>query len=144
MIITDDSRLYTDSRFDDIYNLFAEKYSIKVHELFSIATAVGYKRNKREAFNTKGKEFRFMLLSENNKALMHMIILKELLERVDDSNFEQTFKKYVQEYANGGMEILIDEVFRQNFRNGLLEKDYNEYDVDLLTFIKREINELPF
>ena len=42
------------------------------------------------------------------------------------------------------MELLIENVFKDRYRDGLLQDNYKKYDVDILKYIYDQVTEIPF
>ena len=140
---------YTGDKYAPIYEHLNNEYSIKYSKLFLICACIGFKNNALEEINGKGKEFRSTYLKTEERANLYTIIINDqkLGHRVDlfeNKEFISNCKKKIEKYAAGGMKILIDEVFNTNWNGYNLDKNYAEYDVDMMAYIYGNINELPF
>lgn len=140
---------YTGDKYASIYEHLNNEYGIKYSKLFLICASIGFKNNVLEEINGKGKEFRSTYLKTEERANLYTIIIidQELghkVELFEDKEFINTCKKKLERYAAGGMKVLIDEVFNTNWNGYSLDKNYSEYDVDIMAYIYRKINETPF
>lgn len=139
----------TSKRFEDIYIKFNEIADVKYHELFILCATIGFKNNRHNKIGEKGRELRSAYLDSNQKASAYSIILNDAnigknIDRFVDKEFVSLAKKSLEEYAEGGMELLIEEAFPTKFNNGILETRYDEYIIDMMSYVYRESIEVPF
>lgn len=143
------SILYTSKRYEQIYIYFKDEYDIKYHELFCLCAALGFKYNIIEDVEEKGREFRSNYLNAYQKSIMYSVILNDPelgknLESFSDEGFVLKARKKLEQYAEGGMKKLVEEVFKTKFNSSGLDKTYDYYDVDIITFIYNENQQVPF
>lgn len=141
--------IFTSKRFENIYFLFKEKYEVTYDELFILCASIGFRDNKKTEFKEKGREFRSNYFKRNSRATAYSIILNDpdigkQIERFEDKNFIRDARRILEEYAEHGMEILVEKVFFKRWDGYKLEESYNEYLVDLTSFIYGQTNEVPF
>lgn len=141
--------IYASERFDKIYQLFKEDYGVSIHQLFLIAMTVGFTRGKKVIRETKGREFRSNYFSAQEKAKIYVMLLNDetinrSIEEFNKEDFPNKAQKLMENYAEGGMEILIEEVFGDLWNGFKLDETYNEYDIDILSFISLESKKAPF
>ncbi|MDA2035854.1 MULTISPECIES: hypothetical protein [Bacillus] len=147
--LMDQALLYTSKKYEEIYILFKEKYDIKYQELFVICASIGFKKNKSLKLDGHGREFRTNYLSSKQKATAYSILLSDMelgknIESFEDSEFRLKARKRLELYAEGGMEILVQEVFGHRWDGNRLDPTYGEYEVDVLSYIYTDANEIPF
>lgn len=150
--LLDQKLLFTSKRYEDIYSYFQEqdKFSkIAIHELFLLVASIGFKNNKKESFKDKGKEFRTTYFSTQQMSAIYSIILNDpklgkQLENFNDNDYKKEAIKTLEEYAEGGMSIVCTEIFRKKWDGFKLNRDYDEYDIDILSYIYENIQEIPF
>lgn len=147
--LTEQILIYTSEKNQDIYQYFREKYDIKYHELFTICASIGYKNNSKVKIEQRGREFRSNYFNMGQRSIMYSIILSDNnigknIEKFDDREFRVNSKRMLEEYAEGGLEILIDEVFKSRWDNHMLDRTYQEYDIDVLSYIYMQDQEVPF
>ena len=141
--------IYTSEKYQEIYIHFNNKFNIKYHELFLICASIGSKNNKKLPLNSQGREFRSNYLNSNQRAAIYSILLADPqqgknIEQFDDPEFRRVARKKLEEYAEGGMDILVEEVFANRWDGNKLDSSYSEYDVDLLGYIYADSQAVPF
>jgi hypothetical protein len=147
--LMDQALLYTSKKYEEIYIHFNTKFDIKYQDLFLLCASIGFKKNRKKRITEKGREFRTNYLNSRQKATAYSIILSDPeigknIEAFEDSEFRLKARKRLEDYAEGGMEILVEEVFGQRWDGHKLDPTYNEYEVDLLSYIYADSNEVPF
>ena len=143
--------LKSSNRYVGIYKFFRETYSIKYHELFTLVASLGFVRNNKEQTTEKsnGIEFRSNYFNNSQKSSIYSIILNDpevgkQVEKFDDEDSILIYRKLIEDYAEGGMSILIDEVFGKKWNGVTLDDDYTEYDVDIISFYLAYQQQVPF
>lgn len=147
--LSDQALLYTSKKYEEIYFYFNTKFEVKYQDLFLLCASLGFKKDRKGPVGERGREFRTNYLNTRQKAAAYSIILsdEELgrnIEAFETENFPRIARKRLEEYAEGGMEILIKEVFGRHWDGNQLDKSYTEYEVDLLSYIYADSNEVPF
>ncbi|MFS0862048.1 hypothetical protein [Fredinandcohnia sp. 179-A 10B2 NHS] len=147
--LMDQALLYTSKKYEEIYIHFRDKYDIKYQELFLICASIGFKKNRTNKVEGHGREFRTNYFNSKQKATAYSIILSDMeigknIEAFEDSDFRLRARKTLEAYAEGGMEILVEEVFGHRWDGNRLDPTYIEYEVDLLSYIYGDSVEVPF
>ncbi len=114
-----------------------------------ICASLGFKHNKRAPRENQGREFRSNYLNTNQRATAYSIILSDPeigknIEQFEDPEFKRKARKHLEEYAEGGIEILIDEVFGSRWDGNKLDPNYSEYEIDILSYIYSDVKAVPF
>jgi len=141
--------IFTSKEYEDIYIKFNKSYDIPYQELFLICCTIGFKRNKKVKFKEKGREFRSNYWDDDSRVSAYCILLndKDLNITIEDFNDKDRyleFQKTLEEYAQGGMQILLDEVFPPNIINNINSKPYDEFIIDIMSYVYKESNAVPF
>lgn len=142
--------IYKSKKYEAIYVILAsEKHIFKMGELFTLCVSLGFKHNNLVPFEKKGSEMRSEQFKENHLTALYSIminspLIKAELDSFRDYDFIKNAFKIIEQYAEGGMEILCREVFEKNWNGYELAEDYEYYDVDLLRFIYEDYKEGSF
>ncbi|AQS09899.1 hypothetical protein CLOBY_20380 [Clostridium saccharobutylicum] len=147
--LMDQHRLFTSKKYENVYFLFKEKYDISYDELFILCAAIGFKNNKRTTIGEKGREFRTNYFKRDSKATAYSIILNDpelgkQIEKFEDKEFAREARAALEEYAEAGMEILIENLFVRKWDGNKLDDSYDEYIVDIVSYVYGLSIELPF
>ena len=142
--------IFKSKKYEDIYDVLVNKKHIfKMSELFTLCASLGFKHSEPVPFESKGTEIRSEHFKENHLTALYSIMINSPLIKADldsfsDYDFIKNAFKVVEQYAEGGMEILCKEVFEKNWKVYTLEEDYEFYDVDILRFIYEDYKEGSF
>jgi hypothetical protein len=143
--------LKSSKRFSDIYEHLNKNYSIKYHELFVLAAVIGFVNDKKVDVIDKneGIGWRSNYLNNSQKASVYSIILNDKDEGKAIENFEKNeywvkYTNLLEQYAEGGMEILVNDVFKNKWFNNHLSEDYTEYDIDIIKYALALEKNIPF
>lgn len=141
--------LYTSKKYEDIYIDISKKNNIRYHELFVLLASIGFKRNKKVSFKETGREFRLTYLNEEQRTIFSTILLedRDLSISIEDLENKEKFKYYDKalcEYAQGGMEILLKEVFPPGIEDNTQAKAYKDYIIDIMNFVYIDSKKQPF
>lgn len=147
--LTEQALLYTSKRFEEIYFHLNTKYDMKYQELFLLCATLGFKKDRKKIIGERGRELRTNFFKLKQKATVYSIILNDSelgknIEAFEEDEFPKKARKRLEEYAEGGMEILVEEVFGSRWDGNQLDKNYSEYEVDLLSYIYGDSKEVPF
>lgn len=139
----------TGTMYEDIYIKLREIAEIKYHELFILCATIGFKNNNKKKIEGIGRELRSAFLDTNQKSSAYSIILNDPtigkdIDKFEDKEFISLAKKTLEEYAAGGMELLINKAFPTKFNDNILDSRYDEYIVDIMSYIYQESIEIPF
>jgi len=121
-------RVKTETRYRQLYSDLKNFVLGDSHELFFICTCLGYKAKKRKLLSgVKSDRERFWsdTITPKEWACYKAIILKESnfdLKAIQD---DKATLQIIEEYANGGMEILIEECLKDYViaKDGALQLD---------------------
>jgi len=137
-------------KYEDIYDVLVnKKHNFKMYELFTLCASVGFGHNNPLPIGDRGKDIRSEHLKESQlyvlySIMIHSPLIKANLESFRDYDFIKTSFKTIEQYAEGGMEILCRDVFEKNWNGYVLEEEYEYYDVDLLRFVYEGYKEGSF
>ncbi|GBD61698.1 hypothetical protein [Tetragenococcus halophilus] len=135
-----------DEKYEDIYTTLTEKTGLAIHEIFYLCTLLGFKsQQKSEEFIGGRKEFRVSYLEETQRSVLYAIANEtiKLSELTTSDAINSVIKEY-QRYSNGGMEILIENVLNNHYKDGRLQENYTKYDIDILKYIYDQLIAIPF
>lgn len=141
--------IYTSKKYEEIYIFLKERYDISYDQLFTLCAVVGFKNNRASERESRGREFRGSYLKRDNKASLYSIILSDedlgkQIDSFDKNEYQKECIKKLEKYAEGGMEILVEEVFRGKWGASKLDERYDEYIIDIISYIYEKSIELPF
>ncbi|MBZ9625592.1 hypothetical protein G9F71_022445 [Clostridium sp. FP2] len=149
-----DYRFNIEKGYENVYQVLVDDDKCKVFDdrisLFVFMVAVGYKRNiAKDILIRSDKSIHSRRITENQLSTLYAIIINDEtigknFENFLEENFLSKCLKLIEKYAQGGMEIICDEVFEKKWNNKMLSREYDEYDVDLLRFIHTERVSSPF
>lgn len=147
--LMDQQILFSSKRFESIYIFFKEQYDVKYDELFILCASIGFKNNKRVKYTEKGREFRSNYFKRDSKATAYSIILNDpdlgrQIDRFSDKDFAKEARRVLEEYAEGGMEYLVENLFVRRWDGTKLDESYSEYIIDLVSFVYAESSKVPF
>ncbi|WP_078427507.1 hypothetical protein [Alkalihalobacterium alkalinitrilicum] len=147
--LADQALLYTSKKYEEIYFYFNTKFEVKYQDLFLLCASLGFKKDQKDSIGDRGREFRTNYLNTRQKATAYSIILSDSelgrnIEAFSDKEFPKKARKRLEEYAEGGMQILVEEVFGKRWDGNTLDPAYKEYEVDLLSYIYGDSKEIPF
>lgn len=66
------------------------------------------------------------------------------IEEFENPDYRLAARKKLESYAEGGMEILVEDVFKRRFDGYKLDESYTEYEVDIVSYLYMDVNEVPF
>jgi hypothetical protein len=137
-------------KYEDVYEVIVNKKHIfKMYEFFTFCASVGFSHSNPLAVAEKGKEMRSEHFKETQLSVLYSIMINSPLIKADldsfrDYDFIKNSFKIIEQYAEGGMEILCKEVFEKNWNGYVLTEEYEYYDVDLLRFVYKDYMEGSF
>lgn len=140
---------YTSKKYENVYIYFNNNYKISYDELFTIAVTIGFRNNKCVSFSERGREFRSNYLKRDNKATIYSILLNDeqlgkQIDKFKDSDFILQCRKRLEEYAEGGIEYMVEKIFCKKWDGVQLDDSYDDYLVDLMTYVFKEFTSVPF
>lgn len=130
MNMSPDIRVKTSAKFGGIYKDLRNIAVGDSHELFFVCACLGYKQNKPKPIEKKEREDRFWsrTIDPEEWTCFYSIVLKE--HGMDYSKIQDDEKVLgqIEKYANGGMEILINDVLSNYL---VPNKKGNSYKLDM-------------
>ena len=148
-----DYRFNIEKGYEDIYQVLVDEVKCKVFDdrisLFVFTVAVGYKRNVAKDILRLGNSIHSRRITEHQLASLYAIIINDEsigknFENFLDEDFLTKGLKLIEKYAQGGIEIICNEVFEEKWNGSTLSREYKEYSVDLLRFVYTERISAPF
>ncbi|WP_297639072.1 hypothetical protein [uncultured Clostridium sp.] len=141
--------IFTGRKYEDIYILLKNRYDISYDQLFTLCSVIGFKNNRLLNRGEKGREFRGSYLKVDNRTSLYSIILgdSELgksIDLFDDKEYQRKCINKLEQYAEGGMEILVENVFRGKWGANKLDDKHDEYIIDIISYVYSEVYEIPF
>ncbi|WP_283692846.1 hypothetical protein [Clostridium perfringens] len=141
--------IYTSKKYEEIYRLFANKYGISYDQLFTLCAVIGFRNNRMAEREEKGREFRGSYFKMENRASLYSIIINDselgkMMESFDNSEYHKRCIDKLVMYSEGGMDILVEEVFRGKWGANKLDERYDEYIIDIISYVYGESIALPF
>lgn len=138
-----------DQRYENFHKGLRDIMKFEIKDVFMLGVVLGYKHNRyTEDFEGGGIEFRPVYLSSDDRSVLYTIAYdiygEEFLNNITDKEFQRELFQQFFKYSNGGMDILYEEVFKDNMTEGQFRKNYLEYDSDLLRYMYQSIVEAPF
>lgn len=139
-------------KYDNIYEVLVGKRIFTMAELFTFAASIGFKRNRRVNFeNDRGKDIRSEYFFPQHLMVLYSLMLNDSDTGKDLNIFkdvEQLKKgmKVIEEFAEGGMEVLCEEVFEHKWdaSSKLLDDKWKDYEIDLARFVYKEDTTVGF
>lgn len=147
--LSEQQLVFTSKRYEAIYKSLNNLIDVKYHDLFMLCAVIGFRNNNKLTVEEKGREFRSNYLSREQKATAYSIILNDnelekKINRFEDREFIIKARKRLEEYAEGGMEILVNTVFKSKWNGEILDGSYDEYEIDIISYIYEQALEVPF
>jgi hypothetical protein len=103
-------RIKTDKKHRTLYNQLTGFAVGESHELFFLCACLGYRRRKAKALGRSGDErFWSKTITPEEWCAYYAIILEEQNMNFAHIQDDKAVLSRIEEYANGGVEILIEE-----------------------------------
>ena len=144
----------TNPEYNVIYEHMREQYGVKYQQLFLFATIIGFKNKRKTSYkytinSVSGREIRSNFFKPDEQNIFYSLILSEESFNKDINQFNNSdmileYRHFLEHYANGGMEILIEEVFREKWISGKLDVGFNDYDHEISLYVVMQLNGDPF
>jgi len=141
--------IYSSLKYEEIYIKVSKDLKITYKNIFLLCAALGARTGRTVAVAKRGREFRASYFNESEENLIYTIILNDEtngknIELFSDPEFRKKARKIIEEYAEGGMDILIEEVFKEKWNGVKLDEKYDNYDVDIMKYLIANLNKVPF
>ena len=126
-----DLRIHSDKNHKDLYNELKAIAFGDFHEIFFTCASLGYKRQKRIPLG-KNKDDRFWsgTITPEEYSVYYAMILNSNAMKLDSVIDDRKTMDIIEEYANAGMDILINEGIK-------------DYMIDKIHIDKTHSNNLP-
>lgn len=106
-----DIRVQTHQKYRTLYKEFRNLVVKESHELFFICSSLGYKRKKRSPLGRSGDpRFWSSTISPEEYSSYYAMIIESSEMDFDSIEDDSKVIAIIEEYANAGMEILLDEI----------------------------------
>ena len=142
------------NKYEGIYEYFNNKKIFSMSELFTLCAVIGFTNNRKVDFRSdsknKGKDIRSEYFANNELMNIYTIMIKsqDIKANIDDfANYEfiRSAFRIIEQYAEGGMEILCEDVFCDNWdKDTLLGGNEKHYEADILNYINAKRSEDKF
>ncbi len=137
--------VYRSKKYDSIYELLVDKKRIFENRagVFVFASIVGFKYNRRTKIAERATEMRSEHITEKDLLPIICMMFKEFdydFNMFEDYDNVKKMMTVIEEYAEGGMDILCNKAFYGQWDGQELNENYNEYEIDLVRFIYEEMN----
>lgn len=113
-----------------------EKLFSNMKEVFMLALVLGFKNKKKKPFSKIGGDgIKLGIFDEHDKVLMDIVALYENIKDKDLSllrsdNQDEKYK-LIEEYANGGMEIIVREIYNNGNNINALKKFTSSFNPEI-------------
>ncbi|ERK30518.1 hypothetical protein [Clostridium intestinale] len=141
--------IFTSKKYEGVYISLNERYDISYDQLFTLCAVIGFKNNRYLEIESKGRQFRGSYLKMDSRASLYSIILNDTdfgkqIDSFENNEYQKKCTKKLEKYAEGGMEILVEEVFRGKWGTNKLDERYDEYIIDIISYVYEKSGDLPF
>lgn len=102
-------RVKTDNRYSNIYNELKNLVVGDFHELFFVCACLGYKYKKSKPLEKKDDKFWSQTIEHTEWACYYAMLLEENAMDFSVIHDDKYVIARIEEYANAGMELLIQE-----------------------------------
>lgn len=141
--------IYSSQKYEEIYMRINKDLKITYKNIFLLCAAIGARNGRTVPVTKRGREFRASYFNESEENLVYTIILNDEfygknIQRFNDPEFRKKSREIIEEYAEGGMTILVEEVFKGNWNGHKLDDKYYVYDVDIMKYLIANLNKVPF
>lgn len=103
-------RVFTDAKYKELYNNMKSRGVVEdFHELFFVCACIGYRKKKRVPLDKREERFWSRTITPKEWACYYAMLLE-----LNGNNFnvitdDKQVIATIQEFANGGMEVLIQD-----------------------------------
>src|SRR5699024_3954892 len=141
--------IYASGKYDDIYIRINKEFKINYKNIFLLAASLGARKGVKLPLEKRGRAVRASYLSEEEEDMAYAIVLNDEdigknIKIFDDPEFRFKGRKVLQEYAEGGMSVIVENVFKEKWNGIKLDSRYDNYGVDIMKYLLAELNQVPF
>lgn len=113
MNMSGDIRVKADRAHKALYNELCECAFPQMHELFYLCACLGYRRKKRKPLRKSGEDrFWSSTITPEEYVSFYSMQLADNGMEIGSVRDDQEVIRRMEEYANAGMEVLVDELLR--------------------------------
>jgi len=110
MSMSTDLRVKVSKEYSNLYTDWKNLVCLEMHELFFLCTCIGYNAQKNIPLKKNGEpKFWSGTITPEEWSCFYAMILKENHMNPESVMHDKKVISNIEEYANGGMQILIDE-----------------------------------
>ncbi len=121
-----DIRVATDAKYKSLYNTLKRLNVVEdSHNLFHLCACLGYSRGQRIEITRKDRDDRFWskTITPSEWVCYYSMVLQESGFDYQKIRDDKEVILIIEEYANSGMKILIDEFLHDYFSKGSTKND---------------------
>ncbi|MDY2883428.1 MAG: hypothetical protein SOT71_12330 [Romboutsia timonensis] len=135
--------LYKENEYEPYYKILGSKSEKNEDQLFStmkdvymLALVIGFKNKKRKKIMKPSKDpIKLIYFDEYDKVIMDIVALYTYINDEDISilRSDKQDEKYklIEEYANAGMEVIVNKVCKNGYRLEDLVKFARSFNIDI-------------
>jgi len=142
MKMTGDLRVRTDKKYKDLYNDLKGLAFTEFHEIFFLCVCLGFKQHQRKDLGKTGDErfFSRTITPQEYSTYYALVMSENNMDFASIANDADVIR-IMEEYANGGMDILINDFLNDYLREGLRidRSSAKELPKEILHFIDEKI-----
>lgn len=148
--LSDNFPIWKSKKYENIYDVLVnKKHLFKMSELFTLCATIGFKNDTKLPIAKRGTEMRSEHFRKDCLPIVYSMIVNDPciggdIDKFEDYEFTKSAFKKIEEYAEGGMQILHQEVFEDKWDGSSLDEEYDEYEIDILRYIYDEQDKPAF
>ena len=135
--------LYKENEYEPYYKILGSKSEKNEDQLFStmkdvymLALVIGFKNKKRKKIMKPSKDpIKLIYFDEYDKVIMDIVALYTYINDEDiyilRSDKQDEKYKLIEEYANAGMEVIVNKVCKNGYRLEDLVKFARSFNIDI-------------
>jgi hypothetical protein len=148
--LSDNFPIWKSKKYENIYDVLVnKKHLFKMSELFTLCATIGFKNGTKLPIVKRGTEMRSEHFRKDCLPVVYSMIVNDPciggdIDKFEDYEFIKSAFKKIEEYAEGGLQILHQEVFEDKWDGSSLDEEYDEYEIDILRYVYDEQNKEIF
>ncbi len=126
-------------------------FNLTFADIFTLCASVGFRNNRKSSCDAKGREMKSQnFKGSGQKETLIMLVLNDgelgkEITRFSDPEFQRKAKETLQEYAEGGMDIIVEKVFfGDNTTVSPNKEKVKDYYLDIMKFVLSEYEVVGF